>query len=294
MVAGSSTAPPLLSETEDFSRWLKLVKIWCARTNIPPEKRASVITMNLQGKYQDVAIEMDETEANCDDGVKNLLKKLEETFLGESKDLAYEKYLNFERIKREQHEYMSSYILRFERVIKDLKSINLNVEDGLLALKLLSSSNVSDNERKMVLTACTTTTFDLLKSDLKRIVGSSGNYSLTAQASSTSLGAQEIKEECYYTYRGGYNNRRNNRGYRRGGYNATRRGGKNRVDRFGNIKHCSRCNSIYHLAKNCFATLKKKNDGNYYVEETDDQDAEVERLINEVEINLFTDAGGGG
>ena len=74
-----------------------------------------------------------------------------------------------------------------------------------------------------------------------------------------------------------------------GGYNATRRGGKNRVDRFGNIKHCSRCNSIYHLAKNCFATLKKKNDGNYYVEETDDQDAEVERLINEVEINLFTD-----
>ena len=33
-------------------------------------------------------------------------------------------------------------------------------------------------------------------------------------------------------------NRRNNRGYRRGsGYNATRRGEKNGVDQFGNIKH---------------------------------------------------------
>ena len=60
---------------------------------------------------------------------------------------------------------MSSYILRFERVIKVLKSINLIVEDEILALKLLSSSNVlTDNEKKMVLTACTTTTFDLLES----------------------------------------------------------------------------------------------------------------------------------
>ena len=150
-ITGSSTAPPLLSETEDFSRWLKLVKIWCAGTNMPPDKRASVITMNLQGKYQDVDIEMDETETNCHDGVKNILKKLEETFLGDSKYLAYEKYLNFERIKREQREDMSSYILRFERVIKDLQSINLNVEDGILALKLLSPSNVSDDEKKMVL-----------------------------------------------------------------------------------------------------------------------------------------------
>ena len=57
MVTGSSTSPPILPETNDFSRWLKLVKIWCAGTNIPPEKRASVITMNLK----DVAIAIDKT-----------------------------------------------------------------------------------------------------------------------------------------------------------------------------------------------------------------------------------------
>ena len=76
MVAGSATAPPLLSETEYFTRWLKLVKIWCNCTSVQADKRASLITMNLRGKYQDVAIEMEDTETNCDDGVTNLLKKL--------------------------------------------------------------------------------------------------------------------------------------------------------------------------------------------------------------------------
>ena len=315
MVAGSATAPPLLSETEDFTRWLKLVKIWCNCTSVQADKRASLITMNLRGKYQDVAIEMEDTETNCDDGVTNLLKKLKDTFLGDSKDLAYDKYLKFERIQRTPREDMSSYILRFESIVKELSSINLKVDDGILALKLLSSSNVSDNERKMVLTACTTTTLDAIKSALKRIVGSSGSASFTSQTSSASasLEAVEIKEECYYTNRGSYNNRRNNYGgyrrgsYNRGGYDATRRGGynearggynnearrggKNGVDRFGNVKHCSRCNSIYHLAKNCYANIKKKEDGSYYVENAEEPDIEdeVEGLMNEIEINLFTD-----
>ena len=70
-----------------------------------------------------------------------------------------------------------------------------------------------------------------------------------------------------------------------------RRGGKNGVDRFGNVKHCSRCNSIYHLAKNCYANIKKKEDGSYYVENVEEPDIEdeVEGLMNEIEINLFTD-----
>ena len=103
------------------------------------------------------------------------------TLLGDSKDVAYDKYLKLERIQRKPREDMSSYILRFESIVKELSSINLKVDDGILALKLLSSSNVSDNERKMVLTACNTTTLDAIKSALKRIVGSSGSASFTSQ-----------------------------------------------------------------------------------------------------------------
>ena len=314
MVAGSSTAPPLLTETEDFVRWLKLIKIWCNCTSVNVDKRASLIVMNIQGKYQDVALEMEDEMLNCNDGVKNLLKKLGDTFLGDSKDVAFDKYLKFERLQRTQNEDIPTYILRFERVVKDLKSINLDVADGILALKLLSSSNVSDNERKMVLTACDTSTFEKIKSALKRIVGSSSSASSTSQpsgsssASYTPLGAVEIKEEVYYTNRSGYNNRRssnyggynnnnNRRGSyntaRRGGYNETKRGGKNGVDRFGNVKHCSRCNSIYHLAKDCHANIKKKEDGSYYIEEAEaeyaEHDGEIEGLMKEIEINLFTD-----
>ena len=70
----------------------------------------------------------------------------------------------------------------------------------MMGYLLHSSSNVSDNERKMVLTACTTTTFDAIKSALKRIVGSSGSASFTSQTSSASASLEtvEIKEECYY------------------------------------------------------------------------------------------------
>ena len=95
MVAGSSTAPPLLTETEDFVRWLKLINIWCNCTSVNVDKRASLIVMNIQGKYQDVALEMEDEMLNCNDGVKNLLKKLGDTFLGDSKDVAFDKYLKF-------------------------------------------------------------------------------------------------------------------------------------------------------------------------------------------------------
>ena len=280
MVAGSGSAPPLLRETEDFQRWMKLVKVWSRGTSINVEKHASVVIMNLTGKYQDVALEMEEGELTGQDGLKNLLKRLEEVFMGDSKDLAYEQYVKFEKIKREETETVTDYIIRFEKVNKDMKGINLNMDDSILALKLLSSCNLTGNERKMILTACTTTTFENVKSALKRILGSS------VRLKESDIGAG-IKEECFFTRRG-WNNRSNYRGNRgRANYqnyrnqDPTRRGNTNERDRFGNIRKCMRCGSIYHLARDCYAVIKPKSKRVYFSEQDEEyhyeQDEEYQR-----------------
>ena len=251
----SSTAPPRLDHNNgDYESWKKCINIWKNGTSVVAKKQGSVIvSSSLGGKHLDVAFGIPEDELHHDDGVKNLLKALDQVFLEDTKDVDYKAFLEFENIRRSSDEGIRDFIMRFDKVKKSVTSSDkLVIDKSILGKKLLSASNISEAERMMIFTACSSTDYEEIQKALKRIIGCVS----TTTRNTEPLGFP-IKSEVLFNepgrYQGRYNtNRDQNSSQRiRRGYDRTRRGNYNPRDNVGNITKCSRCGSIYHWANRC-------------------------------------------
>lgn len=100
-----------------------------------------------------------------------LLAKLDEVFLKEEKDCAYEAYSYFDGISKDSAVSMADYIIDFEQRYNRMKKYNMTLPDAVLAFKLLDTACLDEKSRQLALTACTELTFASMKSALKRIFG---------------------------------------------------------------------------------------------------------------------------
>ena len=90
-------APPTLTKGTSYETWKKEVKIWEIFTSLDKKKQAPAILLTLNGQSREAALELDIADLNCDNGVKNLMKKLDDLYLKDSQHLAYEAYEEFEK-----------------------------------------------------------------------------------------------------------------------------------------------------------------------------------------------------
>ena len=73
--------PPKLDNELHYETWKRDISIWCELTDLPPTKRALAIHLSLTGRAQTASSEIDVESLKQDDGVKTLLKKLDNLFL---------------------------------------------------------------------------------------------------------------------------------------------------------------------------------------------------------------------
>ena len=95
-----------------YEAWRREVSLWQHVTDLDIKKQAAALALSLTGQYRDIATSIDDSQLNCDDGVKNLLETLDKTFKKNSCDLAYESYKQFEHYRRCEDSTMLQYILR--------------------------------------------------------------------------------------------------------------------------------------------------------------------------------------
>ena len=84
-----------------------------------------------------------------------LIKHLDAVFEKDKNDMAYERYVMFEDIRINQDEEIAELVIRFDRAMKQVKAIDISYPDNVLAFKLMKSMNLSADEQKMIMTACT-------------------------------------------------------------------------------------------------------------------------------------------
>ena len=292
----SKQSPPSIGD--DYGTWKKEIKVWELGTNIAANKQAPVVIGVLGGDYKAVAMEMPLEDMKKDNGLELLLTHLDAVFEKDKNDNAYEKYIMFEDIRRNPGEDIGEFMIRFDRAMKEAKAIEIVYPDNVLAFKLMRSMNLSADEQKMIMTACTEIKYTTMQSAIKHILSDKSNNA----TGSNGIKIKHETQESFYA-RGAYS--QNNRGGNKSGYSKYQHygskvhqqqyqpqaQGKNKFanprDRFGNTKLCLLCNSKYHLIRDCphkVALSYFTGDG----EGEPEAEPNLENVTHNVKLQYFT------
>ena len=93
---------PVLDEKTIYSDWKKRVAWWETATSVKPEARAATLIMNMFGKPEEVAIQLDSTTLSVDGGVKLLIAEMDKLYEKDQTQsifTAIDSFLSFRRPK---------------------------------------------------------------------------------------------------------------------------------------------------------------------------------------------------
>ncbi|CAC5404047.1 unnamed protein product [Mytilus coruscus] len=249
--APSYKNPPGLTKDKSYQQWKNEVKMWQLVTDLDKKKTGLALALLLQGKPREVALEVDPSDLNVDEGFHS------------GEDVS-----------------MSDYIIEFEQRYNKCKKYDMGLPDAILAFKLLDNAGLSQSHRQLALTACSDLKFDTMKSALNRIFASK-YQNVPGERDSVVT----VKEESAFVsdgyYQRGRSSRRNcprNRADR--STNFSRLKTKMNPVFNGNVSRCKICDSKFHWVKDC---PHKQLDVNLTEHESDE-------LNETVNITLLTSA----
>ena len=142
-----------------YNKFCKKVEIWMLQVAPYLSKREAALSLYnaLQGEAEQELEHTPVSEIYTDDGVQVILQALKAPM--EQKAI-YQKrrYLNdFEHIRRYQGETMRSFVNRFRRVQRSLRSVGINIEAAYdsesMGSRLLDRSGLTHEQQRMILVA---------------------------------------------------------------------------------------------------------------------------------------------
>lgn len=268
MAEQSFKAPPVLNKDITYNSWKKELQIWQAFTTINKKKQAPGIFLTLSGQAREAVSELPIEQLTDDDGVDNLLTALDALYLKDETLLAYEAFETFEKFIRPQDMSITDYIITFERLYHKSKSYKMEIQDGVLAYRLLNSANLSETNKQLVKATLDTMSYKAMKDKLKKVF-TSNNISTHTSTSSVKIESTNSSDHDQVFYsRGHYQHRGGQRrGYGRANGRASYNFNNNRRqtnprDENGEISRCVICESIFHWANKCphsHETLRQKS-----------------------------------
>ena len=168
---------PILDEETDYSTWKKNVEIWKLGTNAKPNQQAAKLIMNMRGKPQEVAINIDPSKIGSDTGVKALTDELDALYKKDTTQSLFKAIDSFENYNRQAGEDIDKYISEFQRRYKTLKQLQKNQElydDVILAYRLLNQASLNEEQARLVRATCVSgLSFEKMQEQLKRTFGDS-------------------------------------------------------------------------------------------------------------------------
>ncbi|KAL5255720.1 hypothetical protein ACHWQZ_G011070 [Mnemiopsis leidyi] len=195
---------PMLDDGTDYSTWKKKVDIWKLGTNAKPGQQAAKLIMNMRGKPQEVAINIETSKIGCDTGVDNLIAELDKLYKKDVTQSLFKAIDSFERYRRNKEDNIDSYISEFQRRYKSLVQLQKGKElydDVILAYRLLNQANLNEDQMRLVRATCAAKlTFESMQEQLKRTFGDSilDVQKPTAHPFKTSEDFN-VKQEVFYT-----------------------------------------------------------------------------------------------
>lgn len=268
---GGRAKVPAFGGTKSYDRWKEELKAWQFVTNIGKKKQAVAVALSFP-EGSEVRSKIFE-EVNIDDltddnGVKTLLQHLDNWYKKDEMSAAYEAWTRFDTYFKGKDDSMETYILEFVKRNAVLTKYKVSIPKCILAFKLLDNAGLDLKEKQIVLTAVSFSEpdkmFASMQQALKKFFGSQEVLSLGAGASGsgkseTPAAAVVVKSEPVFNTeevnvvsrgrgRGGF---RGNTGRGNMVNRSERSAQRNSVDRYGNVRKCYVCGSLFHLSTAC-------------------------------------------
>ena len=200
-MAKAQVPVPKFSEEKPYERYKTEVEVWSKVCDVEKSKHGMIVALSLpedsKSEIRDkVFSELDTDTLNGEGGLKALLEYLDTQFGKDDLSETYERYINFERCKRGTDQGVNDFILEYEKKYKLLaKKEGATFTNCILAMKLVDSSNLSEVDRKLVLSGMDYEKKDQLfkqsKVSLRKFVGDQ------ASAGTKDDSSQAIKLETF-------------------------------------------------------------------------------------------------
>ena len=169
MASRDFKAPPPMRQDLPYSEWKHEIKVWKAFTSLEKSKLGPALFLSLSGSARDAAREVSIEILNSDTGLDALIEKLDELFLKDENNAAFEAYDAFERYERPSGMSVFEYINTFERLYQKAKHYKLELPDGVLAYRLIRSANLSDAHQQLARATLPSLTYANMQTQLKKI-----------------------------------------------------------------------------------------------------------------------------
>ena len=148
------TTLPQFKEAMSYKVWKNKLEMWQLVTSVPKNHQAIIVclaALKNNVKAEKNVDQITAVELNTDTGMNTLLSKLDEVFLSETIDEAYNIYSCFINFNRHDDTDMNDYIIEYEHLYKRMKDFEMKLPDAVLAFKLPDGANITEDDHKLAL-----------------------------------------------------------------------------------------------------------------------------------------------
>ena len=168
---------PVLADGGDFDSWLRDVGLWQCVKDLKPKKQAPILCLSLEGQARQCCSVIPVKDLNSNNGVDILIKKLESMYKKDEVQMAFGYYEDLEEFHRPAEMSVVDYINEFDRRYSKIKSMKMELPDGVLAYRLLKSANLSEERQMLCRATIGQLTFENMKKQIKAIFNQVGSSS---------------------------------------------------------------------------------------------------------------------
>ena len=143
-IATMKTPPAFQEDNMDYEQWKKDLLLWTEFTDISRTKMAIAVHLSLTGRARKATSELSMDELKSEDGIDNLLKKLDRVFMQDENCRCFDNYLAFENYRRAEGDSIDQYLSEFDRRHYKLKECGVQLPDAVVACRLINSCNLSE------------------------------------------------------------------------------------------------------------------------------------------------------
>ena len=156
MASAYKTPPAFDIDSKPYNRWIEEVKAWVELTDLAKVKQGLALALSLPEKdssnirdkvFSDVSLEDLKS-----DGVKKLIKFMDNLFKKDELSEAYEIFSDSEQFKWSPTMTRDSYTMEFDKLYNETKKFAMVLPESVKAFRLLEGAGLKQKDRQLVLT----------------------------------------------------------------------------------------------------------------------------------------------
>ena len=271
------TKVPSIGEDSLYSDWKKEIEIWQLTNNVLGCNKsvlAGSLFASLTGQAKDTVLSgLKTAEIMHDDGVDNIMAKLDEFFLGNLTKNAFQVHDDLVKFKRKVNTNFKDFLVEFQVKANKVKASGTELSEGVLGYILLTCANLSSEKENMIRATCDTLNFKSVKTQLEKIAldktpESKGSVEYTATKTEVPSSSIKVENAFYENPQYPYNSDSSDEGtsdqldgyygYNSNGqkykldYRSTANNHRlNPNDKYNHVSECDFCHCIYHWVLDC-------------------------------------------